>query len=92
MGKYTYYQTEKIREKTIQDEKLKAEQQLDKAKTEAENQKQNAVKTEIAPTKPAIADTLNDSVRKINLRKQMLDREKPQSESDSTKKVKKIPD
>ncbi|MCL6098526.1 MAG: hypothetical protein M1391_08125, partial [Bacteroidetes bacterium] len=93
--KYTYYMTEKVREKTIQEEKQKAEltkQQLDKAKTEAENQKQNAVKTEITPTKPAVADTLNDSVRKINLRRQLPEEKKPQTESDSTKKTKKIPD
>ena len=95
LPKYTAYQTEKIREKTIQEEKQKAEltkQQLDKAKTEAENQKQNAVKTETAPTKPAIADTLNDSVRKINLKRQLPGEKKPQSESDSTKKIKRIPD
>ena len=91
--KYTYYQTEKTREKTIAEEKLKQEQtekQLDKTKNDIT--KPNTVTPNVNQAKPAVADTLNDSVKDIKLKRLRLEEQKLRSESDSTKKAKKIPD
>ncbi len=94
MEKYTYYQTERVRQKTIQEEKLRAEQTLqpNKTKDETANQNPKPTKTEIGPAKPAVADTLSDSIKNRKPNRSVLDEQKLKSNSDSTMKTKKVTD
>lgn len=95
MQKYTNYQTEKIREKTLQDQKIKdeqAKQQQDKKKTETDNKVQNEVKKETVPQKPVEKEVPSDSVKNKVLNRMQPNEKKPIPDADTTKKAKKIPD
>lgn len=96
IGKYTYYVNEKAKEKTIEEEKLKQEQiqqQQNIAKNGTENLNPDAVKPNVVPVKPAVADTLEDEIKNINLLKRLREKErKLQPVPDSTKKIKRVPD